>query len=680
MIQVEEIDGGLRVVDAAKNEVEIEIEDWELGGEAMEIDRDVEEVLSGVAQGITLPSPSVVIESTEHNGLLRHPVADTRDFPDGCYLLQFDGAIVTYVSVESGYRLESDVAADNVTLTLDDSQPLTLGFRSQEELPSLTLTIPKTAQGAAAAISTFGEAHKTDTPDRSYPSMRRHPPLVEFDDELNAQDLPDRLSEPSVEIHLPDSLESVFPATPLAFYLDAEVNVRSDRVPSIVTSGTYHEFENPDALHLEISEILRQVFFLDCLVRNSGPYGMDLQELALFEELPFDPDGVYPLPPGKRLAEYLAIPFEKLSDRLPDWPLTVSIEPTWANISALSYLAHRMALVLPPESESVDMRSFLDQSMAGRIRSETTHNTPLSLDGSKIVDPSQSIGLMHGWMAEGITVDGFNTSPEAFANRARFLNTSNPLSLLVILNDRDMGLESSTVLKTYRERGEFSSSDVHFFEDVNSDELAELLEGSFDFLHYIGHCAAEGIRCSDGYLSPSELSECNVQTFFLNACKSYRIGEELVRLGSIAGAVTIGDILDEQAMKVGAIFSMLICSGHSIERSLWMSRTQAILNRQYTVVGDGTHTLTSSRDVIPTVLQVSKEGPDGYRTRLISSSPNYHGSIYQAHTSPKPVLCGNEIDQVISEERFEWLLSNSEQPYIYDDDFFWPDELLDELF
>ena len=680
MIEVEEIDGGLRVVDAAKNEVEIEIEDWVPGGEPLEIDRDVDGIVTGRAKLIRTSRHLVVIESTEQNGLIQLAIDGTRDFSHGSYLIQIGGPIDSFVRIECGFRIDSDITNDTVTLTLDGSPQTTLGFRSLGDFPGFTLTVPRTSRGLASAISKFGEVHRTDSPDRSYPSMRRHPPLVEFDEELSADDLLERSSEATIKIILNDSLESVFLATSLAYYLDAKIDVETGGSPAIETSEVCHEFANLDTLHREFSALLQRVFYLDCLVRNVGPYGMDIEELSLLGHLPFDPHEAYDLAPDERLAEYLATPFEEFSDSFPDWPLTISIDPTWDHAPALPYIAHRLGLVVPPTPRAIDKRSFIQQSISARIRSESANSSVLSLDGANIIDPGESTGQMQGWMAEGIAVNAFNTTSAAFANRARFLSTSRPLSILVVLNDRTMSSEFSSVQETYSERIDLSESDVRIYEDISSGLLAEMLEEPFDFLHFIGHCDSEGILCSDGYLSPRELSICNVQTFFLNACRSYQIGRELVQMGSVAGAVTVSDVLDAQAMKVGSTFAWLICSGHSIERSLWMSRVQAILNRQYTVVGDGTHTLVASESTIPTIMQASKEDADRYQIRLISSSPDHHGGIFQTQTRPKPVLGGNENEHVISDERFEGLLSTSKQPCIYNDKFYWPDELLDELF
>ena len=65
MIDLEELDGGFRAVDAAKNEVTVEIDDWEPGGEELEIGYEVDETITGSGTAIRLPNGGFAIESSE---------------------------------------------------------------------------------------------------------------------------------------------------------------------------------------------------------------------------------------------------------------------------------------------------------------------------------------------------------------------------------------------------------------------------------------------------------------------------------------------------------------------------------------------------------------------------------------------------------------------------------------
>jgi hypothetical protein len=63
MIAIESTPTGLKAVDSEKNEVEIEIDGWEAGGESREIGRPVDETIAGCAEEVRLPPATVCMES-----------------------------------------------------------------------------------------------------------------------------------------------------------------------------------------------------------------------------------------------------------------------------------------------------------------------------------------------------------------------------------------------------------------------------------------------------------------------------------------------------------------------------------------------------------------------------------------------------------------------------------------
>jgi hypothetical protein len=71
-------------------------------------------------------------------------------------------------------------------------------------------------------ISLFGNAMKTWSPERTFPSLRGHPPLLELADECR---IPDTLSPPDtgIEMTVPAEHAWLYPAVPLAYWLGATV-------------------------------------------------------------------------------------------------------------------------------------------------------------------------------------------------------------------------------------------------------------------------------------------------------------------------------------------------------------------------------------------------------------------------------------------------------------------------
>jgi len=72
----------------------------------------------------------------------------------------------------------------------------------------------------------------------------------------------------------------------------------------------------PD-LERDVERLLRKTFFLDCLVRNAGPYATTLSELSLLEALEIDAETLYEASPQDRLATYLDVPYAAIKHRLP---------------------------------------------------------------------------------------------------------------------------------------------------------------------------------------------------------------------------------------------------------------------------------------------------------------------------------------------------------------------------
>jgi len=510
--------------------------------------------------------------------------------------------------------------------------------------------------------------------------MRAHPPLLEVSDDVSIDDELGSNPDQNLVIQIPRSLESLFAVAPLSYYLGASIRVSHDVTPVIKFDSLVYQFPGANTFAEEVAAIMTRVFYLDCLVRNAGPYGFEIHELDLLDRLPLDTERLYGLSMSKRLKAYLDVPFDDVAECFPEWPLAVSMDSKVDNIPALPHLLDRLSLIFPPESKPIDERTIVERSLNDFRRSSTNDRCNTDDHRTEKIVPELRYGNVHGWMADGLPVDAFKCPPEAFSNRLDYLDQSHPFSVAVILNDVDMDAEFSKVVTTYQSRADTFSIDVDVMYKLCTDELATLFRSSYDFVHYIGHCDPEGLRCHDGHLSVSDIPEVSVQSFFLNACRSYEEGLDLIRRGSVAGAVTIGDVLDEQARKVGTTFARLMGRGYSIEQSLRLSRARAIMNRQYGVVGDGTHVLTQGISSPPPILSLKKTTGGHYLLSSNCNSPNFHGSIYRLKTAPKPLILGNQTPHAVTERELKAVLRESEEPVIYNDKLYWSDELLEELF
>lgn len=110
--------------------------------------------------------------------------------------------------------------------------------------------------------------------------------------------------------------------------------------------------------------------------------------------------------------------------------------------------------------------------------------------------------------------------------------------------------------------------DVDIAYDVTTNELRTLFATPIDFLHFIDHIDHGGIECVDGSLDTRTLDEVRVESFLLNACRSYDQSAALVEKGCQAGVATLSDVFNEPATEVGCFLARLLGAGFPLRTAL----------------------------------------------------------------------------------------------------------------
>jgi hypothetical protein len=675
MIEIEEIEGGFRAVDAAKNEVTIEIDDWEQGGEELEIGHEVDETITGSGTEIRLPNGGFVIESSEFDDPRMINMTERIRLDGGSHFFRLGTDINVYVRIDDSGALTAENSKRHNRIGFTTRTPFTIGLKQFADHPGDQVRIPPSIEGAAAAITTCGSRHTTETPDRSFPTERPSLLHLVVDDDAELDGV---RGENPIVFRTPRSLEYLFPMGPLAFYLGAEVEVERREKPVLELGSESHEFSPGSAFGEEVASFLRRVFYLDCLVRESGPRRLGIKEFDLLEQTSLDPERLYHSSMLDRVLAYLDVAFESISSDLPAWPLATYVEPMVDHLTTLPYLLDRLSVVLPPQASPIDGMGMVERSLDDFYRSSAIGQVPHQ--PIEISSPTDTRTRVQGWIAEGSPINGFKFLPEAIENQRDYLESSfEPITVSVIVNDEAMDVEHTEVVEIYEDRAADLDIQLDVLSHATTDELARVFETQADFVHYIGHCDPEGLRCVDGNITADQLSRSRARTFFLNACGSYREGVELVRSGSVAGAVTFGSIIDGQAAKVGVNFARLFMLGYTIERSLYHASGHAIMNKQYATVGDGTHVLTQGDSIQPAAICVTTR-PDGLFGVAQDMAPvNLAGSVFLAYTNSEPNLMGNPGETQTDRTELEELLKNTNDPIIFDNKFYWPEELLEEL-
>ncbi|QZP37931.1 hypothetical protein [Halobaculum magnesiiphilum] len=690
-MQVEGTEDGLRAVDAAKHSVDVRADGWSDGADTSA--PSLSAAIDALDLGDAWTPDATVSGSVESLGFppVYAPVRDVDTgevfdlgsgtgpltIPEGRYALYVESRIDVYVRFDGAATIEKP-RYERLHVRFPEETAVEIGFGGGVTDDPETVTVPATPDGVATALSTFPAGHRTATADRSFDSMRGVPPKIAFGDAVSIPDtLRERRDDAGVRVVVPPDLDHLFVASPLAHYVGAEVVVEPDARPRVETPGGTHSLPRLPEFQDAVASLLERAFYLDCVVRDAGPYGSGLSVAEVTAELGLDSGSLYAASPGERLDAYLATAFESVRDRFPEWHLSMSIEPTYEHVPTLSHLLANVPHVRVAESTTLAESEWLDTSLSDFYRRDVGEVASVEL-----VQPELGRARTHGWLADGVPIDAFKTVPEAYENRARYLDAAGePISIVAILNDGDMREEHDGVAAHYRERAEALDLDLTLKEHLTVDELASVFESRTDLVHYIGHCEREGLRCTDGYLSASSLSASNAQTFFLNACGSFHEGIELIRKGSVAGAVTFSEVLDGQAATVGTMFARLLVTGYCMERALDKSRRQIMTGKDYAVVGDGTHVLTQSEDIVGTDVRVTEAGPDRFDVTVTMGAPWMAGGFFRPYLQEgdETHLLGARSEFTVGRAELVEFLSYADKAVLFDGALRWSDVLAEEL-
>lgn len=679
-------DDEIEVTDPTKTTLTLNVSGWEPVADGPELDRPTDAEISGVTNRIEFPARFCVVHDEEANETTNLGSRnDQLSLDEGSYIVRVTAEVKSYVSFKTDAFVSS--RNDTISLEFESDSKVTFGFKSHTAEPSDLIEIPRTPEGVATALTYSSVSIRTGTADRSFPSMRNHPPKVEFGPQ---SDVPEsvrrRRHESGVRIEVPAEYRYLYPIASLSHYLSARVELGT-RTPAIVADGRRYELGSMPSFEQNVNEVLRRVFFLDCLARSAGPYGVGFPFLPTLEDIDLSREEMYDAPIAERLWAYIDAPFDTIVDEFPKWHLCMYVEPSVEYATVLPYMVNDLAAIYRPLTEDLPSDERLSRSLDDFYRGterRVSDQSPRSIEDAPTVElskPKLEDGDIHGWLGEGTPIDVFKATPEAYENREKYRDRSEEkISVVAVLNDEEMSEEHAEVADIYRERTKDLSLDISIRENVRTNELASTLESGYDLLHFIGHCEESGLRCPDGTLAVSDITESNVQTFFLNACGSYYEGLSLVKKGSVAGAITFKTVLDEQAALVGTMFARLAAHGYSIERALELASRRVMMNKDYAVVGDGTHVLSQSTNIVGAESRLQKSGPDEYVLDYTVRAAWMPGAGFRvSHETAEQTIFGDTLRTEWDRDGIVDFLETAHCSVIYDGDLHWSEELANKL-
>ncbi|MFC6991317.1 hypothetical protein ACFQH3_05760 [Haladaptatus sp. GCM10025707] len=686
-------DSGLRLSHASTT-IRLTAPDWQPTNIAHRLPRGTNAVAAGTVSQLQVPATNVELRSSDGSPV---PYATGVSLATGTHYLSLstdgqlqrvltDGSGTAQVSRAADTALGVTIAFDgpaqvrplgsDLGISFDERTALTVGIPHEHTIPAAPITVTETPEGIATALSHLSAGHLTTGAQCSHPAWRHHPPLVELGDEIDVPDaIRERTPQTELEFKLPPSTEALYVAAPLAYYLGATVTVEDLDAPLLVTheQGFEHSFSNLPAFQHEVASLLRRQFFADCLLRDVA-HETPPRQTALLSEWGLCPDTLGAASVAERFAAMREIPETDIMPHLPEWYLATYVDPDPAHVRSLPFLLDNMSLIYLPEASAFDGKELIRRSLDDFYR---VGPQAASVD---VLMPTLQSGSLHGWLAAGTPIDVFKVTHSAYVNRLKYgRQTTQSLSVDVVLNDGEMDAEHEEVAAIYRERAADLPIDVTVHKSLKRKELAAVFEAKTDFVHYIGHCDVDGLRCPNGNLAIADIGEVNARTFFLNACGSYHEGISLVEKGSVSGAVTLTKVLNDQAATVGAAFARLLINGFEFERAMQLARRRIMMGKDYAVVGDGTYTLAASTDRTPAVAWVEKRG-ERFDLTYEANAAWRHGDTYPDPRDQSTTgLYGAKTAYDLSREELRSFLSTHAMPVIFDGDFSWSTNICEKM-
>jgi hypothetical protein len=565
-------------------------------------------------------------------------------------------------------------------IRFDEPSTVVVGPRSLHQRPEGTVTVPETPAGIARGLSVFSSALKTTSPERSFPTLRGHPPLLEFGQEFDAGGL--SRPETGIRLEVPERYSSVFTVAPLAYYLGAEI-VTGVESPRLVAGAEPFPLEGD--LREATANTLRHCFLLDCITRTEGLYPVSLRErTTLAERTTIAPERWYELPIAERTAAYLAIPKDTTADLL-DWHLTADIEPAAGNAEILPFIVDDLAIVRsptpladrgspPPEPDDVD-DFFRTGGAPRRLRRATERSDAV---GESVISPVETDTYGHIWVGETFPMGSSKPTVDAYRRRLdRQPSDDSTTTVTLVCNDEEMLAEIDEELYGFFDMLTFEVRSHH---DLTKAELREVLQTDTSFLHYVGHVEDDGVQCADGVLDLRTLSGTGVDAFLLNGCTSYEQGQALVDAGAYGGVVTLTSVSNTKATKTGTHLAHLLDIGFDFHGALDVIRRIRISRQNYVVVGDGSVTISQSTSGLQYMLEIDLDDPD----RLSVNCVGYPTSRFKIGTMGRTFLEEEGVQYIpsgefsgyeVSRERFQQLMGDHRMPVLLDGDLRWSNRL-----
>lgn len=627
-------------------------------------------VITGTVERVVLPDTYTVV----HYGDRQYEIT-SRSAPvvgvetPACFRVDTIVGVEIHV-VRAPELIRVSTSGEHVVIDFSDGNrgAVRLAHEDTDSGAPPVITVPRTAEGVATALSAVHRTTGEFSPDRTLPATRSQPAKLSF---ARSESIPEslRCGGSDVELTVPPSLDMLAGVSPLVQYLGADVCVEDEDRITVDTGDGLYELAR-DTVGKTAGETLRAVFGLDCLARCGGPNEpRELIQSDVLERAGLTAGELYDQSMASRVDAYLSrlqndqIPV----DEFPDWHFWLSVEPSFDRFPAVVASLRRLPAVRVAEGPH-DSWSRTDRG----VLSDSDY-TDLDVN---LVDPPHEPRRTHAWLADGIPAGGTKLLPSAVTGDQTPIVSPD----VVVVDNLEMGAEADTVVPFYRRLTEIEGGSCRIRRDLSRTELRAVIESEADHLHLVGHCNAEGIRCGEEHLSVEDIDRVGLSSFVLNACDSIELGRILIENGATAGVTTTRKIITAPARSAGEECVRFLVNGWPVTRAI--ERAERAVNDSdtgYVTVGDGTYAITGTDSVLPPSVEITS--PTGSQDLYTVSTTFDHPIEPGVSVSlPDPFddrrwLPGDGRTHRLTRSELRSVLNELESAVVFDGSLQWPEEV-----
>ena len=689
MVTIETGDSAIRIESESGDSLVVDVDGWRADGsiEPAGIDMavPVDDVVSGrltrvraSTQAPTITSPGVDLET--HLGetavltAAGYALSDTVSLPVATYRLAFQReSLSLYLEFEAAAELVDRPGASWV-VSFDQPTQVRLAVRDTADHPRGSVTAAPTPAGVAQALTTLSAGLRTTSPDRSFPSLQIHPPRIEVGSETKIPDtVAERVPNTGIEVVTPRRVDSLLAVAPLVHYLCADLRVVDRETPLLRAPAVEFEYQlsgdssrqagraaegNPhlDSVSAAVGEVLERVFWLDCLVRNAGPHGVELGVVDRAREagLSLDTETLYDADPAARLVAYFEADYASVSELFPRW---------------------QAGVVVPPTVESV---SVIPRSAFGLAKVFVTADTDTPVLGEAVGDPTISPATPPatgpGDTRVGCRVvmenpGSWEATPSALQQFER--TTDGPLRVVVAGERADGAVRD-------RVDPDDSGITVTCPSPLTRGRLHEALSDPAAVLYYTSDEPSAGIDCTDGAVSVEHLPETVAEVAVLDTPASLSVGSELVATDRVAAAIVRTDDADAS---LGIDVVRWLLSRVRVGDVVWLARRYGSADESTRLIGDPFRQLRVPSEQFPSYYWYDGDTTGAGQLGGLSRQGGHQ--ILQRSRGPGEItLAGLPVATPLSSRALRQGFLDSDSPVIYDGQVYWDDEaqrLLDPL-